>query len=202
MAQDLDLLILEITKLPIVIISGPRSGSTPFAYYIQNIRKDLKYFQEPNQNLGSLTEFSEFSKTSNNYILKIIVGTKEKYPNHIQRMIDNNECFTIGITRNNIIDQISSEYIANTVNRWHYFQNENYDLENINVPINLKRMKFDINAVLFHQTEMCKIKCNLRLVYENIKTFDSNFLITPKPKNFEEIKTCINTLIQEWKNLK
>lgn len=209
---------LENLKMPIVIISPPRSGSNALAYYLKDKHKDCRVFSEPDQSHDKFKDFKYYYNYFNlkcrsknfNVILKIMSSTVFSEYN----FIDWNKFTKIKLHRQNIVSQCTSFYIA-TVNKTFAYLNKSSDQISSQIPftsldLNSKlSKKTDINLDLINvciktilEENDChnrlSLKCNIELKYEEIFNEIKNqsaTALTPKIENYDEIYQIISKKI-------
>jgi hypothetical protein len=206
---------IDIKKFPIIIISSPRTGSTPLAFEFKN-RYNVKLFNElftrtvsaANQNIhldDQLNLLSFIENNNNNFILKFHVKELYKYPKDILKMIENHQCTLIRIRRRDIVSQIASFYIETKRDIWGYYKKYNKtkridEFINSEIPINFTLIEcigtiIDINDTLDKLT----FSFDNDIWYEDLIFKDETFITTPKPKNYNLIKETIKTYIEQRK---
>jgi hypothetical protein len=187
---------ITIPKWPVVIFASPRTGSTALGYHIAN-NTLTKYYNEPNFRPAELEEFIEFSKSNNNYILKLLGSSIPMFPKSVQDIIFSDNVFKIKMNRRNIINQIASHYVGLNRKTWNYIQiDENYkNLMDTNIIIELDKVKRSIEMVRYDRNIVNKIKTDIELFYEDFVNFESLTIKTPKPANYPLLIDTITNLI-------
>ena len=197
----------EITKFPAVVFSSPRSGCTALANYLATVH-NLKFF---NENVNS--EFAAYANTNNDYLLKVMMEfvidgrfSKEELPQWLKDRILGEDVFKIRISRNSLIDQVASKYVARARDHYMFHKftiNEYRYLEEEPIPISLPDIINDIRDM-----RKCNIglkyyntNYNLDLVYENLPFFEEVECVkTPLPTNYRELKREIELNLNTYKS--
>jgi hypothetical protein len=183
-----------VPKWPVVIFASPRTGSTALGYHIAN-NTSAKYYNEPNFRPAELEEFIEFSKSNNNYILKLLGSSIPMFPQSVHDIIFSDNVFKIKMNRRNIINQIASHYIGINRQTWNYLNNENYNnLMNSDIIIELGKVRRSIEMVRYDRNIVDKIKTDIELFYEDFVNFDSPMKKTPLPSNYAVLIEAISNL--------
>jgi len=200
-------------KLPIVILSSPRSGSNVLYDTICNYLSDNKIHYvgtgvEPllfdNYNdTKSLKKFDEIIAT-NNFVTKIhAIHLKKLYPNYFVQNILQKKYTIVRIRRRNIIEQLISLYICtliDIINKgdeliWSNTKKSNRLIEDKKIPIYEDVLKKVINYGILAITycENFNYNFDLDLYYEDL-SFNSkkHFKPTKKPSNYEELHTIFS----------
>lgn len=198
----------NVTKFPVIIISGARTGSTILAHDIkeelERQGKNVRVYNEPMNNDERQDFLDAIGKE--NYILKVHAHDLYKYPESVIDMIKNHECFLVRIRRRNIEDQILSCYIAMKRNVWGFFANE-MNTEQIAAEIEKRQaedieLSQDIKEAIFFIKKTNKALNNidaifdLDLVYEDLSIKSKYILKTPNPKNHDNIRKLIRGILQ------
>lgn len=190
---------LDSINIPVMIVSSPRTGSTELANQIHNKFKDARVFIEPDYDgEKKIKEFEEYSRDSNNFIIKIHASNFNRYDQSLlQRFITSPDVYRIRIKRRNIAKQIASYYIANYGRSmtWHYF---NHSTKPEYIEIDPSEMDNTIKTIKYcnKKLDSTQIDYHLDLVYEDILPFtDNKYIITPSPLNYDEILNYIQQRI-------
>lgn len=185
-------------KFPILIVSTNRVGSTALIDHIcSTLNTKLKIFVEPNYyGPDRLKEFQNYIKNNQKYIVKVHAIHFDKYEqNTIEYLTQSPDVYRIKISRLNIVKQIASYYLLKIRNITHYTENKKFDDV---CPINHETLNFSINWILNANKHLSD--CNLHfddiLYYEDFAHLNSKYVITPKPKNYNEIITLIEFIIR------
>jgi hypothetical protein len=186
----------EITKLPIIIVTTPRTGSTAFADHLGVKFPKLKLWKEPDHDLEQLSDFLKYAKNNNNYILKIITTGMMKYEYWFREKIFDESCYIIKLKRRSLVEQAASLYIATTRKIWSYHE-KNIDNYKIGLPIDIN--EFEIKNII--QSLKADISltdcllCDITLFYEDMSDLNSIHIRTPKPTNYTDLINKIEDLL-------
>lgn len=195
----------NITKLPVVIVSGTRTGSTVLAHDVREELEEqgnfVRVFNEP-MSPSSEHERNDFlSPVNNNYILKAHAHDLVNYPKTVLDMIGQHDCFLIRIRRKNLEEQILSHYIARMKKTWGYYKDHTNDdqLEKAIQPIIVSDVviKNTIDHVVQTNKTLANFNANfdLDLFYEDIEIKSNHLLITPQPENYSDIRDAIRRIL-------
>ncbi len=189
----------QISRLPVVILSSKRTGSTFLTYYIceslKNNCDNLHEFIEPAHS-NQIQKLLEVIDNQENYVLKVhAYDLITVYPPKIKNIIDTHNCFLIRIRRRNIIDQIASHYIASERNIWGYNKDTLYD--NTVKKIDINRIKRSIRFISTYNQIINKFpgSFDLDLYYEDLPIIDGKSIKTPNPENYDEIWKIISCML-------
>lgn len=185
----------NITKFPAVVFSSPRSGCTALANYL-SFKNDLMFF---NENVNS--KFVEYASTNSNYLLKVMMEyvidgrfSEKDLPRWLKDYLLSDNVFKIRISRNNLIDQVASKYVARERDQYMYHRNsvelyrsyEHFPV-NINMPLlinDLRDMRKCNIGLKYYNT-----KYDLDLIYENLPYFEEAECVKSLlPTNYNELK--------------
>jgi hypothetical protein len=191
---------LEISKFPIIILSTARTGSSALTNHLCLKYPKLKVWSEPDHNVEHLSDFIEYAKSKDDYIIKILSSSLQKYPFWFIRLkLLGKACHLIKLTRRSLIDQVASYYIALDRNTWHYYESDSNKwkysrLKSINIDKELIE-----NIINLIKTDIEKLKPFLyddTFFYEDIKdNLKSPDLKTPKPANYKDLLNNIEDLL-------
>jgi len=186
--------------LPVIIVSGQRTGSTILLHDIQNQLNLEKMFNEPDTN-EQYDEFLSYIKTNNNYIVKFHAHHYNYYQD-LKSIIDSKKCFLIRIQRRDIVAQCASLYIARK--REFKFMYDNLDLNNSSFMNNIDIDPAGIRQAINDTSNRNKIlkafpaKFDADLYYEDLK-FSDNLIKTTKPANYLQLKKIIEIFLNSQK---
>ena len=194
-------------KFPAIILGSHRCGTTMLAQYISKIH-NVKIFHEPegislHDPRPSIDDIIEFDKTSSNYVIRCFA--QDFFQSHLRyQKLDLSKYYLIRIRRKNVVDRITSLYVAYTRKNWYYSSKTSSDeiyqtlFEPISVDID--RIKKFIRATVewdhihanieYH----LDIKLNADVYYEDIdmnKLSSINSEIMPKPSNYQELREIV-----------
>lgn len=188
----------QISRLPVVILSSKRTGSTFLTYHICELLKNdcnnLHEFIEPAKS-NQMEKLLEVIDNQENYVLKVhAYDLITVYPPKIKNIIDTHNCFLIRIRRRNIIDQIASHYIASERNIWGYNKDTQYD--NTVKKIDINRIKRSIGFISTYNQAIDNFpgSFDLDIYYEDLPIIDGKSIKTPNPENYDEIWKMIKLI--------
>ena len=180
---------IEITKWPVVIVCSPRTGSNVLTDTIAK-QYNAKWFYEPGQTTKRLSDFLEFRKGTNiRYIAKIFPG--QRLGDDVSKELLNESGFKIKLTRENVIDQIVSFYVAHMRDIW---DETNRVTGKYILPINYDKIAYAIEHIVEHNRllDACKAEYDLELTYESLGYVENTeFKLTVQPVNIDKIKEAI-----------
>lgn len=187
-------------KLPIIILSSKRSGSTAIyndlCAYVKDKRSDVRNFNEPS-NTRMLDDLVDTVSQGAPFIMKVhCYDLITVYPKQILEFVS--RCFLIRIRRKNLVNQIASHYIASQRNKWSYGLAED-TVEVPHLEIDLARVNRSIKFILAYNRSLNNYiaKVSLDLYYEDLIFNNPNSSITPKPCNYDILKqTIAETLLR------
>jgi LPS sulfotransferase NodH len=182
--------------LPVIIVSGQRTGSTILLQDIQSQFNLEKMFNEPGTS-EQYDEFLSYIKTNNNYIVKFHAHHYNFYQD-LKSIIDSNKCFLIRIQRKDIVAQCASLYIARKRKFKFIYNNpdpnDSIFMDKIDIdPEEIRRVINDIcdrNKIL----KEFPAKFDADLYYEDLK-FSDDIIKTPKPENYLQLKKIIEMFL-------
>lgn len=184
----------KIAKFPAVVFSSPRSGCTALANYLAS-KHNLTFFNE------NITDAANYARTKNNYLLKTMMEyvIDGRFPEHelptwFKERILSNDVFKIRISRNSLVDQVASKYVARERDQYMYHKltvnlYRGYESQpvNINMPLlinDLRDMRKCNIGLKYYNT-----KYDLDLIYENLPYFEEAECVkTVLPTNYAELK--------------
>lgn len=190
-------------KLPIIILSSKRSGSTAIyndlCAYVKDKRSDVRNFNEPS-NTGMLDDLVDTVSQGAPFIMKVhCYDLITVYPKQILEFV--NRCFLIRIRRKNLVNQIASHYVASQRNKWSYGLNAD-TFEVTHSEIDRTRINRSIKFILAYNRSLNNYTANvsLDLYYEDLIFNNSNSLLTPKPSNYDILRQTIAETLQRTPN--
>jgi hypothetical protein len=189
---------LEINRFPIVILGTARTGSSVLTNHLALKYPKLRLWSEPDHKSETLCDFIEYAKISDEYIVKILASSLNKYPIWFIRLkLLNKACHLIKLKRRSIIDQVASYYIASERNIWYYYNHDFNNWKNSITPINIDREIIE-GMITLIKTDTQKIEpllCDDTYFYEDIQDqLDAPDLKTPKPINYIDLLKNIEDL--------
>ena len=188
----------QISRLPVIILSSKRTGSTFLTYQVceslKNDYNNLHEFIEPG--ISQIEKLLEVIDNKENFVLKVhAYDLITVYPPKIKNIIDTHNCFLIRIRRRNTIDQIASHYIASERNIWGYNNDTLYD--NTVKKIDINRIKRSIKFISTYNQiiDNFPVTFDLDLYYEDLPIIDGKSIKTPNPENYDEIWKIISCML-------
>lgn len=174
---------INISTLPIVIISSPRTGSTALAMALHK-KLGGELFSEPSTDDKKLNNFLRYSSLKKDFILKEHAHAfVKKYSN-----FDLTGCTTIRIQRRDIVAQAISSYISNKRKKWFYTDgDDHYQDEEMVYDETFLKQCFDQTKDNNRVSENFKGKIDFDLFYEDISTELFPNQKTVLPKNYNEL---------------
>ena len=192
----------NINKFPIIILSSPRTGSSFLSEIIASSYPNLKLFSEPDAN-NLMDSFNEYSKNSNEYILKCHLFNLVKYPIVIKKIVTC-DAFLIKLRRRNVIEQMISHYVALIRRKWYYDVHSAQTYRETTITIEDKIIEKAVRQIneFNEPAGLSNIKYDLEIYYEdfinnNTDVYNTKSTITPKPINHNEIYQLIKTELEK-----
>lgn len=191
----------EIKKLPVLILSTPRSGSTALSSVIWKQENDkhpgCHYFSEPDWlnldkrsfNIERLNNFYKVCQTTDNFVVKChYYRFIEFYRQDIRELLLS-KAFKIRIRRKNIISQIASMYIAvNRNNKYHYTIDDSIEPYNVPIDENLIKNRIEYSRFSNSLIDNAAIDFDLNLYYEDLENLNqSGHIESIKPQNYRQL---------------
>lgn len=180
-----------INEKSIVILSSPRTGSTLLAKYLEK-KLGYKLFSEPSQDTKNLNEFFRWYELKQKFILK--EHTSLFFRSYPKQILD--DVFIIRITRNNILEQTLSNYIAVMRNKFIYTDKIEID----QIIGDKEKLLANYDYIKNHNeiTNSIKYKIDLEIVYEDLEINEDIGLIpTPKPINYYDLKSWASSVLKD-----
>ena len=190
-------------KLPIVIISSIRTGSTALLFELEKIflEKGISpvVLNEPivyNNKSDSIIPFLK-SIDSNQFILKVHAYDLQYYPKYFIKKLENNSYNVIRLRRKSIVDQCVSLYISLYTRIWINTTETNKQLENTNIEISEQLLHKTVEDVkkFNNAIDNCTYKFLLDLNYENLE-LTKTFTVKRKTSIiYEELRSRISKMV-------
>lgn len=191
-------------RLPIVVIgTGPRCGSTPYVELLSQ-QLGLPAFYEPWHYRINRSDhlyeklyykYLEFKNISNKYILKFFISDMEIRCPYYDEF---NNGYKILLSRRDLVGQLSSWYIADSLDKFHTLVQE--EERNYVVPINSKDISEKIRVLTraVFLAEQCS-SFDIRLYYEDIdfSALKSPYKKTIQPSNLAELRQEIEKQLKD-----
>lgn len=199
---------IRVTKLPIVIVSGFRTGSTALGRHLSNKYK-IPFFSEPFQNKNvhiydrnKKDYISKILKKEKKFVLKFMPCQISDLNNYSDVLLEEN--YKIRLSRVNKINQIASLYVAEKTKI--FFKSENEIVKTFTIPIDLELLSLTVQIVLRDDYLLRELpyKYDLTLSYEDLGFIEGiQYALSDQPENMEEIKNEIRKiLLWKWSFLK
>ena len=188
---------MNIPKFPVVIIAPARSGSTPLVYNLGRLH-NLTVWCEPDRDPEALNDFFKFIETSDQWILKILTDSMyQAYPTQFLNKVFSGKYHTIKLTRNNLVEQVASHYIATKRQQWTYSRDISCDVDDQVLDIDYNTIVTSIGGVLEDNRIIDTLTTDVTLIYEEILPFlneSVEFWKTPQPTNYNKIIEAIENV--------
>lgn len=175
----------------ILVIANYRTGSTALC----DLLSKHTGYQNLDEYFHPAKNFKNFKKLLNK---KIIVKIMPDHPvgNNWGYLLEN--FFILGITRRDLVAQITSFYICDQTRIWH--NKKNFE---INMPAQVNVVNDDIEnqcRYILNQRlryQQLKQHCEVELIYEEIQQefVKSDYDQYPKPTNYDQIQYCIKQFL-------
>ena len=178
----------NIDRFPVIIFSGPRTGSHALTYHLKKQYPDLKVFLEPG-NVHNMKEFWDYSKSNKDFIAKIISYHFFDHPKFVQDYLISKDNYKIKLKRREMIRQIASEYIAFTRKIW-YYETSQDEIKKFPIKIDANMIDVCTKEILDANHLLADIPCDQEVFYEDIK-FETVVIPTPLPSNYEDLLAVI-----------
>ena len=194
---------IDIKLFPIIIYASPRTGCSVVGDVLSEKYPQLRYFNEPFAQNNN--DFIQYATVNSLYIVKTMsydVFEKNLFQQCPYKIVDDfqNKGFKIRVRRRNLVEQITSNYIAATRNMWIYniYTLKEFGLEGQYrreiLPIDLRKIRQSITAIKMRNQSIDNIpvKIDLDLWFEDLDGIDSETVVkTPQPANYNDIKKAI-----------
>jgi len=199
-----DTLMFCVTKLPVILIGEPRSGSDAFSQHIASLYPELKLFIEPNylgdhrdDSMPTNAEWIEYIEKSDRYIAKFICSSAlYLIPEHVKKLIYTNKPFIVCTHRRDEVVQMASLYVGYMRNQYRYFDTDNFVAEKMF--LDEKVLVGVVDVIKKAKRAIQVYTPDLRVYYEDMTEFRSNRKITPKPINYDEIISRIKEKVEKY----
>lgn len=185
-------------KLPAIILGSPRSGTTVLSFDIADYYRSKGVTMD---GIDVLPQDEIITAIDNNKkcVLKIHPSNLQGNDQLIDRLYSK-KCYLIRLSRNDIISQITSNYVELIRKRYCYV----YDYEEYHEPIRIDHDQIQ-QAVSIILTENLKLSLlpftfDIELVYEDLVFHYTELIKTPRPANYDEIKQLITNYYMQVKN--
>jgi len=183
----------KILKLPIVILSSKRTGSTALAMDISTQHENVPLLIEPSES-NEMPKLLSLMLNKVPYILKIhAYDLLNFYPSDVREVVIQAPTL-IRIRRKNLIDQLASHYLASYRNIWGYDQNSPSFSESIIIDPNRMARSISFISAYNRAVNNYKIAFTMDKYYEDLLIVNANTRKTPYPNNY-------NNLLNEFAKL-
>ena len=206
-----------MNKFPIMIISNRRSGSTPLLYELAN-KHNIQLFNETFtitniestevENKRDQAIFASMLENKDDrYIIKIHLDDLEFYPDEIKNRVKDHTCFLIRVRRSNIINQITSEYVARSRGMVGYYREYlNDDMiksYNTEIPIDSIKLGYCVKDIVesCNRLNESEYEFDEDIWYEDLVFEDNTFITTPNPINYDQIQDEIKRYFKRKDNI-
>ena len=194
-------------KLPIIILSSKRTGSTALMNNLYGeIKKDnnVQLFCEPSQNNlfsgpfehNTLLDLLKTIEKNDSYIVKAhAYDFLKDFPDCIKDIVVAHSCFLVRIRRKNLVNQVASHYLASQNNIWGHSQSITHTPS---LPIDIERIHNSIKVISVYNDAIDNFpaKFDLDTFYEDlILSNQMKTVETPKPDNYNLILQTIQNII-------
>lgn len=185
-------------RLPIVIFSTARSGSSALANHIHRKVDNVLLFEEPEHDKESISNFLKTVNETNRYIVKIHSDGFEKYPSDlVEYFIHSPDPYKVCIRRRNQLEQCISLYISLGRQQWSYKKDSEFTEDTIT--INEQRIRGAIFWIKRQYLALDRINANFDLTvwYEDFEFDVTDTIKTPRPNNYDELCASIAKVYNE-----
>jgi hypothetical protein len=203
----------NITKFPVIILSAPRTGSTALLYELNDLLNVIVISEPLNSNELSFKDIENFTKImqdDNRYIVKIHLhdllsstdGNKKIIQNIILNHIKNNDCTLIRLRRKDVIDQITSFYIALVRNIWSAPATIDLSINmSSSVAIIPSQMAFAAHVILSCNESLNDFSdpIDMDVWYEDADLPTNILVPIPKPENYLQIYRMVEKMLDALK---
>jgi len=189
-----------VDKFPVVIIGPPRSGSNVVCRQIAT-DLNLPWFNDITYvDKSEFVKFSEFIQTTDQYVVKFHAMDLLDYPNILIDKINNNQSYNIKIVRKNKVEQLASVYLSE-IRKTYTYDRLNLDMYADEI-IKIEKMRLARCLNRMHKNylelENLKVSFDKVVIYEDY-IYDSGSVMTPKPKNYNDL---LNLILEDTRNIK
>lgn len=184
----------NVTKLPVIIVSAPRTGSSAIGGEYQDRLNEIPYFNEPYGKVEFKESFTELVNSGDkSYIVKEHAMNLIRYSMYYKDTLDKiktNDCFLVRIRRRDVIAQAASSYIGIKRNKLHY--RIEYDPVEMNDIIELdSKVAVPVVGNILHANKILDnfdANYDVDIYYEDLNIRKEHRIMpTPKPSNYAEI---------------
>ena len=188
-----------ISKLPVVILSSKRTGSTVLAIemldQLRSVHGDVGFYNEPMESRSEdqMRGLMQAIDRDEPFVLKVhAYDVVREYPNTVKDLITSGDVFLVRIRRRNIVEQIASHYLASRRNTWQYHGNEQIGEESM-VPIDMERLDRSIRYINHYNMTLdgYPASFDLDLCYEDLSFLGRIYAKTPKPDDYHVLTDAV-----------
>lgn len=192
MSEYLDIIKNKAAGRSVIIFTNPRTGSSTFCLEISKHLgiKNLQEFTNP---------VYKHTKKSLKRIPRFVI--KHMIERTLPVWIKLDCCCTVKLYRRNLLDQITSHYIAGLTKTWARPRHIKLTQQVPEGKLNLKLLKDICNRAYIMQNKLDSIDAELTFYYEDlVDQFDSDRYV--KPRNYDLIRTAICQRLTKWNLVK
>ena len=193
------MILSNVSKLPVIVIAPPRSGSSVICAQI-GLELNLPHYNDITyaDNYSEIENCFSYIKNNNNYVMKFHAFDMHKYPKWLLNKIKSGETYNIKVERKDFFSHVASTYIAEVRNLYHY-DHVNVKSYNDIIELCLPKMWHCILRILKAKKELDKLDVTFDQVvaYEDHQYNDDVCIKTPLPTNYEEIIEFIKGLYKK-----
>jgi len=190
----------QIFKFPIIIVATPRTGSNAFADHLASKYPNLKLYIEPDLVSEQLSDFLDYAKNNDDFILKVLVDSLVRYPIWFKIKLYTGVYHSIKLKRRSLTEQVASHYIAKKRNIWTYCDGNFKDWHNKiedSIEIDEDAIKKTIKSVKSYINNINPLVCDDTFFYEDMIDLDSSNIKTPTPTNYIKLINKIEDILKE-----
>ena len=193
----------DIPRFPIIILSSPRTYSTPIFDHLNRKYFPIEGFSEPDTNPAELERFVNFASRDKNFILKIhAVNLGVFSKDFLNNVIFDKDNFFIRIRRRSLIDQVASAYIASLRKVWVYHPGnkdiaDSFKDQPIGIHIPSIQQAYQRILETNRSVDNLDINFDLDLYHEDVEGLETTVIQTPKPSNYQILYSIIKGLIND-----
>jgi LPS sulfotransferase NodH len=181
-----------ITRIPVVILSSKRTGSTALAADIRDQLREthgnLRFYGEPMESASSkpLEDLMASIELHEPFILKVHAHDMvRQYPQRVNDLARSGECCLVRIRRRNTIEQVASHYLASKSNTWQHHAGDPYEVTEIH-EVDMEWLDRSIRYINHYNMvlDSYPARFDLDLFYEDLGFSGNIYVKTPRPTNY------------------
>jgi hypothetical protein len=192
------------TRLPIFIVSTPRSGSNLFLEMVKQANYGYTTFNEPDILPSRMDDLKNAIDLGTRFITKIHIRhlifneAALPYENYVRDFLLSDKTYKVVIKRRDIISQIVSRYIAISRNVWHYNNLNVNSVFNDGDKISITLMKECVDCIKLQSHTLDETYVDNVFYYEDIiqTGFCRDNIKTPLPRNYAELIDIATSLFK------